>query len=129
MAYNYPSKARYEHRLLLVQLSKQLTEEDCKNILFLEGLPKKLKDKDPLEILSQLEERGKTTEDLIRILKDIDRWDVAKLVEDSEVHVGRKTQEKLISSAKAHPTEDVHRKLPGCSGSPLPARGTKKCTD
>ena len=85
MASDHQTKAAYEYKRLLVQLSDNLTKEDCKKILFLEGLPKKLKTKAPLEVLTHLEALGKTPEDLIRLFRDINRHDVAKLVEDSAV--------------------------------------------
>jgi hypothetical protein len=69
----------YEHRKVLVQLGGFLDDNDSKKIVFLLGLPKELEEKAPWEILALLEVQGKTTvEELTRILKAIDRQDVAK---------------------------------------------------
>ena len=71
--------ATYEQRRLLLQLSDHLTTKDSKKIVYLEELPKQLEDKEPWEVLAQLQVRGKATSDeLVRILKVIGRDDVAK---------------------------------------------------
>ena len=79
------ARASYEHRKVLLQLSDNLSNKDCRKIVYLEGLSKELLGEnnywDPLNVLLHLEMRGKTTpEELIRILNDINRQDVAKLI-------------------------------------------------
>ena len=75
--------ATYEQRRLLLQISDHLTTKDSKKIVFLEELPKQLEDKEPWEVLAQLQVRGKATSDeLVRILKDIGRHDAAKKAKD-----------------------------------------------
>jgi hypothetical protein len=69
----------FEHRKALLQLGELLSDNDSKKIVFLEGLPKMLEEKTSWEVLAHLEVQGKTTvEELTRILKAIDRQDVAK---------------------------------------------------
>jgi hypothetical protein len=69
----------FEHRKALLQLGELLGDNDSKKIVFLVGLPKRLEEKAPWEVLAHLEVQGKTTvEELTRILKAIDRQDVAK---------------------------------------------------
>jgi hypothetical protein len=69
----------FEHRKALLQLGGLLSDNDSKKIVFLEGLPKMLEEKTSWEVLAHLEVQGKTTvEELTRILKAIDRQDVAK---------------------------------------------------
>lgn len=81
------------HKRLLVKLSDKLTREDREKIVFLQNLPKKLEGKSPLKVLTQLVARGKTIEDIIEILKDINRYDVAK--EAEELHILERSQESL----------------------------------
>ena len=123
----------------------------AKKILYLEAIPKKLNAKDPLDILIQLEALGKTNEDLIRIFRDINRYELAKLVEDSAVRnektpvdqdnssqdVGLILAQRLckfleeqpdhreLTAMKTSKKTKVYPELPVCSGSPLPARGKK----
>lgn len=79
------SWAAYDNKRLLVKLSDKLTREDSEKIVYLQNLPKKLEGKSPLKVLTQLEARGKTIEDIIEILKDINRHDVAR--EAEELHM------------------------------------------
>ena len=67
----------------MLQLSDELTRDDCKKIVFLEDLPKQLEDKSPLAVVTHLEMLGKTSKvDLIRILKCIGRQELAKKARD-----------------------------------------------
>lgn len=81
--------ASYEHRKLLSQLSDMLSETELAKIVFYEALPKGLlgdenKYPDPLDIMMHLQMQGKTTpEELTRILSDINRQDLVKLVAKS----------------------------------------------
>jgi CRISPR/Cas system CSM-associated protein Csm2 small subunit len=69
----------FEHRKALLQLGGLLSDNDSKKIVYLVGLPKMLEEKTPWEVLAHLEVQGKTTvEELTRILKAIDRQDIAK---------------------------------------------------
>ena len=80
-----------DHKRFLLQLSDRLNKDDSKKIVFLEGLPKGLEDKETWEVLAHLEVLGKTaTDELTRILKDIKRPEVAKWVKDT-VTKNRKT--------------------------------------
>ena len=76
------SKAAYEHKELVFRLSDKLTQKDCENIVYLQSLPKELESQSPLKVLNQLEAQGKTIEDIIKILKTINRHDVAKEAEN-----------------------------------------------
>ena len=80
-----------QNKWLLVKLSDKLTREDCEKVVYLQNLPKKLEGKSSLKVLTQLVARGKTIEDIIEILKDINRHDVAK--EAEELHVLGRSQE------------------------------------
>ena len=69
----------FEHRKALLQLGELLSDDDSKKIVFVENLPRSLEEKSPWEILAHLEVQGKTTvEELTRILKAINRHDIAK---------------------------------------------------
>ena len=69
----------FEHRKALLQLGELLSDDDSKKIVFVESLPRSLEEKSPWEVLAHLEVQGKTTvEELIRILKAINRHDAAK---------------------------------------------------
>ena len=78
----------YEYRAFLLQISDKLSQEDSKKIVFLEDLPVELESKayPPLAVLTQLEMRGKASasrpDDLAKILKKIERHDLAKKVKD-----------------------------------------------
>jgi hypothetical protein len=75
---SFDSKA-FEHRKALLQLGGLLSDSDSKKIVFLVGLPKIFEEKAPWEVLAHLEVQGTATvEELTRILKAIDRQDVAK---------------------------------------------------
>ena len=76
------SWAAYEHKELVFKLSDKLTQKDCENIVYLQSLPKELESQSPLKVLTQLEAQGKTIEDIIKVLKTINRHDVAKEAED-----------------------------------------------
>ena len=69
----------FEHRKALLQLGELLSDDDSNKIVFVESLPRSLEEKSPWEVLAHLEVQGKTTvEELTRILKAINRHDVAK---------------------------------------------------
>ena len=74
-------RASYEHKRFLLQVSDYLKQKDSKKIVWLEDLPRELEDKEPWEVLAQLQVRGKSTpEELVRILKNINRHDAAEKV-------------------------------------------------
>ena len=69
----------FEYRKALLHLGGLLSNNDSKQIVFLLGLPKPLEEKAPWEVLAHLEVQGKATvEELTKILKSINRQDVAK---------------------------------------------------
>ena len=76
----------YEYRAFLLQISDKLSQEDSKKIAYLEDLPVEMESKPPLTVLTQLEMRGKVSasrpDDLAKILKKIERHDLAKKVKD-----------------------------------------------
>lgn len=76
----------YDYRAFLLQISDKLSQEDSKKIAFLEELPVDMGSKPPLTLLMQLEMRGKVSaskpDDLAKILKKIERHDLAKKVKD-----------------------------------------------
>ena len=78
--------AAYEHRKFLSQLSDKLSRKELRKIVYHEELPKGLLDgengsPDPLEVMKHLQMQEKTTpEELSRILGDINRQDLVKLV-------------------------------------------------
>ena len=76
----------YEYRAFLIQVSDNLSQDDVKKIVFLEELPLELANESPLKVLMHLEMRGKLyatkPEDLERVLKKINRLDLAKKVKE-----------------------------------------------
>ena len=82
--------ASYEHRKFLSQLSDKLSKTELRKIVFHEDLPKGLlgdenRSPDPLDIMMHLQMQDKTTpEELSRILSDVDRQDLVKLVAKSK---------------------------------------------
>ena len=81
--------AAYEHRKFLSQLSDKLSKTELRKIVFHEELPKGLldgenKSPDPLDVMMHLQMQEKATpEELSRILSDINRQDLVKLVAKS----------------------------------------------
>lgn len=89
----------FEHRKALLQLGELLSDDDSKKIVFIECLPRSLEEKSPWEVLSHLEVEGKTTvEHLTRILKAINRQDVAKKAKES---IGKLRRKKKDPGCKA----------------------------
>jgi hypothetical protein len=86
----------FEHKKALLQLGGLLSDNDSKKIVFLVGLPKALEEKAPWEVLAHLEGQGKATvEELTRILKAIDRQDVAKKAKEL---IGKLSRKKTTDS-------------------------------
>ena len=89
----------FEHRKALLQLGELLSDDDSKKIVFVESLPRSLEEKSPWEVLAHLEVQGKTTvEELIRILKAINRHDAAKKAKEL---IGKLHRRKNVSGCKA----------------------------
>ena len=94
----------FEYRKALLQLGDLLSDDDSKKIVFLEGLPKALEEKSPWEVLAHLEVQGKATgKELTRILKAINRHDVAKKAKEL---IGTLHRRKIDTECKALMLED-----------------------
>ena len=74
------------------------SDYDSKKIVFVLGLPKVFEEKTPWEVLAYLESQGKATvEELTKILKAIDRQDVA---EKAKELIGKRSQRKKTDSER-----------------------------
>ena len=99
--------ALYEHKRFLLQVSEMLTKKDSNKIVYLEELPKELEEKAPWEVLAQLEVRGKsTTDELTRILRDINRPDAAKKVKELMAKARKAPLTKKNSGSSSLKLED-----------------------
>ena len=78
--------AGYEYRAFLLQIAEKLSQEDKKKIVFLEEMSTDLDSKPSPAVLTQLEMRGKLSaskpDDLVKLLKKIDRIDLARKVKE-----------------------------------------------
>ena len=70
-----------EYRVFLLQIAENLSQNDCRNIAFLEQLSEQA-NASPLEVLTQLEMRDRLSacklDYLIKVLKDISRHDLVR---------------------------------------------------
>lgn len=78
-------RAAYEYRAFLLQVSGDLSQDDVRNIGYLEQMQIEPNSK-PITVLTQLEMRGKLSsskpDNLVKLLKKIMRHDLAKKVRD-----------------------------------------------
>ena len=92
----------YEYRAFLLQIADKLSQEDSEKIAFLEDLPSDMGSKPPLTLLMQLEMRGRVSasrpDDLMKILKAIERHDLAEKVKDfaKQQKKGRPTAQREL---------------------------------
>ncbi len=107
----------YEYRAFLLQISDKLSQEDSKKIAFLEDLPSDMESKPPLTLLMQLEMRGRVSasrpDDLAKILKKIERLDLAKKVKDfaKQQKKGRPTAQSELNQRFDHATMKLNASL------------------
>ena len=97
--------AAYEHRKFLSHLSDKLSKTELRKIVFHEDLPKGLLDgenkyPDPMDVMINLHMQKKTApEELSRILSDVNRQDLVKLVAKS----AKKNPQKRKTSGPSSP--------------------------
>jgi hypothetical protein len=107
----------YEYRAFLLQIADKLSQEDSKKIAFLEELPSDMGSKPPLTLLMQLEMRSRVSasrpDDLAKILKKIERLDLAKKVKDfvKQQKKGRPTVQSDLNQRCDHATMKLNASL------------------